>query len=149
MKRLEPLEGEAWRELVAAPIAVIVLAKSTCPVCRAWSEELATFLERDQRWKGVRFGEIFIYESSTPVEEEEEEEEEEDGTPGAIFRALSTQRSAMGGPRGSFAQANREWLDEVEDLPHNVLYVKGKRVKSWPGAGIERLVTRLEGIPRT
>jgi len=143
MRRLEHLEGDAWRELVRAPLAVIVLARSTCPVCRAWSEELAAFLETDRRWEGLRIGEIFLYEESDRAAADPEDEEE-DGTPDAIARAVST----AVGPRGSFARANRDWLDEVQDLPHNLLYVRGERVKSWPGAGIDRLINRLEGVRR-
>jgi len=139
MNRLEILKGKAWRELIDAPFAVIVLARSTCPVCRAWAEELSAFLEADQRWKNVRFGEIFVYEDDDRAEDEDDEE---DGTPDALARAMST----ADGPQGSFARANRDWLDEVEVLPYNVLYVRGKRVKSWPGAGIDRLITRLEGV---
>ncbi len=143
MKGLQRLDGEAWRELINAPIAVIVLARSTCPVCRAWSEKLAAFQETNQRWKDVRFGEIFIYEGSVPIDEDDDEE---DGTPAFIARALSANLCGGGEPQGSFARENLDWLDEVQDLPHNVLYVKGKRIKSWPGAGIDRLVTRLEKI---
>jgi len=140
MHRLEILEGDAWREVVNAPIALIVLARSTCPVCKAWSEELTAFLESDQRWKDLRVGEIFLFEGGDGGEEEEDEED--DGTPDAISRALS----AATGPRGSFARANRDWLGEVDTVPHNVLYVRGERVKSWPGRGIDRLITRLEGV---
>jgi len=142
MSRLEQLEGEAWREFVSAPIAVLVLSDSTCPVCKTWSEELTAFLEADRRWQGVRFGEIFLDDGADP----EEEEDEEDGNPEALARALSTVLSSIVGPQGSFARANRDWLAKVEDLPHNVLYVQGKRIKAWPGAGIDRLVTRLEGV---
>jgi len=142
MKRLQKLEGEAWRDFINAPIALIVLAKSTCPVCMAWSRELTAFLETDQRWKDVRFGEIFINEGGAPMKEEDDEEE--DGTPAAIARALSTHLCSACDARGSFAHANRDWLAEVEDLPYNVLYLNGKRTKSWAGAGIDRLVTRLE-----
>jgi hypothetical protein len=42
-----------------------------------------------------------------------------------------------------FKRAN-PWLADVEELPFNVLYARGERVKSWPGSGVERLVTRLE-----
>jgi len=143
MKRLQKLDGESWREFINAPIAMIVLGKSTCPVCRAWSKELAAFLETDQRWSDVRFGEIFIYEGGAPIEEDDNEE---DGTPAAIARALSTHLCTACEPQGSFARENRDWLGEVEDLPHNVLYVNGKRIKSWAGAGIDRLVSRLEKI---
>jgi len=143
MKRLQKLDGEAWRDFINAPAAVIVLTTSTCPVCRAWSEELAAFLETDQRWRDVRFGEIFINEGGAPIEEDDDEE---DGTPAAISRALSTRLCAVCEAQSNFARANRDWLDEVEGLPHNLLYVKGKRNKSWAGAGIDRLVTRLEKI---
>lgn len=141
MRRLETPAGEAWRELVEAPIALIVLAKSTCPVCRAWTEELSAFLETDRRWTELRVGRIFLYEEDDRSEEAADDEEE-DGTPDAIARALS----AATGPPGGFARANRDWLGEVQDLPHNVLYVRGERVKSWPGAGLDRLINRLEGI---
>jgi hypothetical protein len=43
----------------------------------------------------------------------------------------------------SFKRAN-PWIAELETLPWNVIFVKGERVKSWAGAGIDRLVTRLE-----
>ena len=141
MSRLEHLEGDAWREVAGAPFGLIVLAKSTCPVCRAWSEELAAFLESDHRFEGLRIGEIFLYEDG-PVAANDEDDEEEDGTPAAISRAVSAAR----GPQGGFARANRDWLDEVYELPHNVLYAGGERIKSWPGRGIDRLVNRLEGL---
>lgn len=112
MNRLEMLEGDAWQQLVAAPAAVLVLAKTTCEACRAWSEELTRFLETDQRWAHVRFGKIY----------------------------LDT------GGLASFKRAAKDWLASVEDLPCNVLYVDGQKVKAWPGGGVERLVTRLEAI---
>ena len=42
-----------------------------------------------------------------------------------------------------FKRAN-PWLADVEELPFNVLYVRGDRAKSWPGGGVDRLVSRLE-----
>ena len=45
MSRLQILEGEAWREFLDAPIAVLVVAKSTCPVCKAWFADRKIFPE--------------------------------------------------------------------------------------------------------
>lgn len=42
-----------------------------------------------------------------------------------------------------FKRAN-PWIATVDSLPFNVLYVDGKRVKSWAGGGVGRLVNRLQ-----
>ena len=144
MSRLEILEGEAWRELVAAPIAVIVLAKRGCPVCQAWVDELTAFLDADQRWQDVRFGELFLYDSDHKTDDDDEDDD--DGIGGGLARILAAEVSSSAGPQGSFARTNQDWLSEVQDLPCNVLYVQGQRVKTWPGAGTARLVSRLEAV---
>jgi hypothetical protein len=38
------------------------------------------------------------------------------------------------------------WLADVDELPFNQMYVGGKRSKSWPGGGIDRLVSRLQAV---
>jgi len=38
------------------------------------------------------------------------------------------------------------WLADVDELPFNQIYVKGERSKAWPGAGVERLVSRLRSV---
>ena len=38
------------------------------------------------------------------------------------------------------------WLAEVDDLPFNVIYVEGERVKSWAGGGGDRLAKRLARV---
>jgi len=43
----------------------------------------------------------------------------------------------------SFKRAN-PWIAELDVLPTNVLYVNGQEAKRFAGAGVERLVTRLE-----
>jgi hypothetical protein len=111
MSRLETIDGTSWEALLASPVAVLVLAKTSCPACGAWSEELGTFLEDDARWSGVRFGKVYLDVGGL-----------------ASFKRVSP------------------WLSEVEDLPYNVLYVKGEKVKAWPGGGIARLVARLEDL---
>lgn len=60
MPRIEKLEGDRWREFIRAPVAVLVLGKSDCEACSAWSRELETFLEKDQEWRDVRFGKILL-----------------------------------------------------------------------------------------
>jgi len=61
MPRLEKLEGTAWRDLVQAPVAVLVLGKSDCEACRAWSEEIEQFLAQGgEETAGVRFGKIVL-----------------------------------------------------------------------------------------
>jgi len=60
MSRLEQLDGESWQEFVSAPAAVLVLGKSGCEACSAWSAELEAFLETDERWRDVRFGKLLL-----------------------------------------------------------------------------------------
>lgn len=43
----------------------------------------------------------------------------------------------------SFKKAN-PWIADLHELPYNLIYVNGARVKSWAGGGSDRLVTRLE-----
>ncbi len=60
MSRLEALDGQAWEDFLAAPVAVLVLGKSDCQACAQWSEELESYLEDDGRWEQVRFGKILL-----------------------------------------------------------------------------------------
>ena len=60
MSRLEKIDGSNWRGFVAAPVAVLVLGKTTCPACQAYGEELNAFLADDSRWPGVRFGKMML-----------------------------------------------------------------------------------------
>jgi hypothetical protein len=143
VSRLEILEGEAWRELIAAPIAVLVLAKTTCPVCKAWLEELTAFLDADQRWQQVRFGKIFLDEGMVDGEADDDEEDDDTDT---LWRSLSAELGALPESLASFERASRDWIAEVKDFPYNVIFVHGRKVKGWPGGGIDRLVTRLEGL---
>jgi hypothetical protein len=61
MSRLEKVDGTTWRELVSAPAAVLVLGKTTCPVCQAYTRELEEFLDaNDGAWPDVRFGKVLL-----------------------------------------------------------------------------------------
>ena len=60
MSRLEKVDGTRWREFLAAPVAVLVLGKATCPACQAYASELEDFLADDVRWPHVRFGKMVL-----------------------------------------------------------------------------------------
>lgn len=111
MSRLETLDRESWKAFLEAPAAVLVLGKSDCENCARWSEELAAFLERDERWSQVRFGKLLL------------------DQPGLA----------------EFKRAN-PWLAEVDVLPTNLIYVKGERVRTFAGSGVERLEKRLHRV---
>jgi hypothetical protein len=112
--RLELLNATSWEPFLAAPAAVLMLGKSDCAACAAWTEELERFLATDERWGHVRFGKILL------------------DTPGLV----------------AFKRAN-PWIAELDVLPVNVLYAGGQEVKRFAGAGVDRLVARLEKLPTT
>jgi len=58
--RLQTIDDRTWADFRDAPAAVLVLAREDCPHCRAWSDELADFLEQDTEWTHVRFGKVFL-----------------------------------------------------------------------------------------
>ena len=60
MSKLEHLDGTNVADFLAAPAAVLMLGKSDCDACAAWTEELEQFLASDQDWTNVRFGKILL-----------------------------------------------------------------------------------------
>jgi len=60
MRALENLDGTTWKEFLEAPTAVLMLGKSDCEACKAWTAELEAFLASDARWPDVRFGKILL-----------------------------------------------------------------------------------------
>ncbi len=60
MGRLETVDGGTWRDFIASPLAVLVIGKSDCPACSAWSEELERFLAADTAWGHVRVGKMLL-----------------------------------------------------------------------------------------
>jgi hypothetical protein len=111
VSRIETIDRSNWKTFVEAPLAVLMLAKTTCAHCAQWTEELASFLEDDRTYADVRFGKLYL------------------DQPGLV----------------EFKRDN-PWLAEVDDLPTNVLYRRGERVKTWAGGGLERLRGRLDGV---
>ena len=61
MRELEILGPDNWRDFVNAPLAVLVIGKSTCDACTDWSDELNAFLSgEDAGHENVRFGKLLI-----------------------------------------------------------------------------------------
>ena len=58
--RLELLDGASWKEFTEAPLGVLVLGKSDCAACAAWTAELEHFLASARDWRHVRFGKILL-----------------------------------------------------------------------------------------
>jgi hypothetical protein len=108
---LEKIDGGNWRDFIAAPLAVLMLGKSDCAACAAWTDELEQFLAGDGEWKHVRFGKMLLDQ-------------------GGLI---------------DFKRAN-PWLAEVDVLPYNLIYVRGEKVKEFPGGGTDRLVSRLRAV---
>ncbi|HEY2386585.1 MAG TPA: hypothetical protein VGK30_06460 [Candidatus Binatia bacterium] len=60
MSTLEQIDGRNWEEFLQAPVAVLMLGKSDCPACGAWTDELSAFLASDGEFAHVRFGKILL-----------------------------------------------------------------------------------------
>ena len=60
MSRLELIDGENWRDFIAAPVAVLMLARGNCNACASWTEELTAELEDPARGEGIRFGKMLL-----------------------------------------------------------------------------------------
>ena len=60
VSRLETVDGGNWRDFVGSLVAVLVIGKSDCGACAAWSEELEQFLAADTEWQHVRFGKMLV-----------------------------------------------------------------------------------------
>jgi len=56
--RLETIDGGNWRDFVAAPAAVLLIGKSSCPVCQTYVSERGDALAVADAWTGVRFGKV-------------------------------------------------------------------------------------------
>ena len=48
-----------------------------------------------------------------------------------------------------FRKSNQEWLDMIQGVPFNVIYVDGQPQTSFYGGGIERLWKRLERFSKS
>jgi len=60
MDRLEAIDGTTWEGFIQNPWAVLVLGKTDCDHCAAYTEELHGFLATDAAPAEVRFGKIVL-----------------------------------------------------------------------------------------
>jgi len=63
MAHLEILDRDTLDEFLASPYAVLILAKTDCAACAAWSAELGESLEglaADDQLNSVRFGKLVL-----------------------------------------------------------------------------------------
>jgi hypothetical protein len=60
MQRLEAIDGTTWAAFLAAPWAVLMLGKSDCEHCAAYTEELHAFLAADATYGDIRFGKMVL-----------------------------------------------------------------------------------------
>ncbi len=60
MSELENINRDNWREFVGSPLAVLMLGKTDCPACNAWSDELTGLLAGEHAWDRVRFGKLLL-----------------------------------------------------------------------------------------
>jgi hypothetical protein len=116
MGKLEAIGGDNWRDFLGAELAILVLGKSDCAACAAWSEELEGWLA----------GGPALPPRVPPVR---------------VGKMLLDQRGNT-----DFKRENTEWLKDLEDLPFTIIYRQGVRQKSFAGGGIERLESRLANL---
>lgn len=60
MSRIEVLDAKSWEDLLAADVAVLILAKTTCPKCTEWTAELDAALGQEEVLPDIRFGKLFL-----------------------------------------------------------------------------------------
>ena len=60
MSRVEVLDPSTLDDFLAADIAVLILAKTTCTNCAKWSEELEAKLAEEDPFPQVRFGKLYL-----------------------------------------------------------------------------------------
>jgi hypothetical protein len=60
MDRLEMIDGAGWESFLQAPWAVLMLGKTDCEFCAAFTEELQAFLATETALGDVRFGKMLL-----------------------------------------------------------------------------------------
>ena len=116
MGKLEQISGDNWREFLGGELAILMLGKSDCAACGAWTTELEAWLEAGPKLPAhappARFGKMLL-----------------------DSRGLT-----------DFKRENMSWLKDLEDLPFTIIYRNGERTKSFAGGGVDRLETRLTNL---
>jgi len=62
MVELETIDGSNWQDFVGSGVVYLMLGKSDCGACNAWTTELSGFLAQSAgRYEGkVRFGKMLL-----------------------------------------------------------------------------------------
>ena len=60
MVELETLDSNSWKEFLSSPKAVLIISKTGCISCDAWTLELSDWLGSDNPSTEVRFGKILL-----------------------------------------------------------------------------------------
>lgn len=60
MATLDVLERNTWEDAVNAPVAFVMLGKTDCAGCIAWTEELEAYLDGEHEFSEVRFAKILL-----------------------------------------------------------------------------------------
>ena len=54
--------------------------------------------------------------------------------------------SNLRAPEGAAFRNRHSWVEHIDSVPFNVLYVNGEPVDQWTGGDIERLMTSLNAL---
>ena len=57
---IEKIDGTNWQDFVGSGTTYLMLGKSDCDACNAWTAELQQLLEDPARWPHVRFGKLLL-----------------------------------------------------------------------------------------
>jgi hypothetical protein len=97
--RLEPITDDTWREFTAAPFAVLLLATTSCPICKKWTAELSEWLSTDLQWPHVRFGKLNLNTDQVSTFKEENQSWLSDlpGVPFSVFFVRGERRADLPG----------------------------------------------------
>lgn len=60
MATFEEVGRDNWEEFLAAPKAVLMLGKTDCKACNAFSDELESFVDENEGWEEVRIGKMYL-----------------------------------------------------------------------------------------
>lgn len=60
MATFEQVGRDNWEEFINAPAAVLMLGKTDCPACIAFTAELEDWCASCEGWEDVRFGKLLI-----------------------------------------------------------------------------------------
>lgn len=60
MTKIEAVDGNNWEDFLKSPKAVLLIGKSDCEACNAWTSELSDYLEGGDAPADVRFGKMLV-----------------------------------------------------------------------------------------